>query len=396
MVWTLEQTYVYDLIFPVLMFGKSTDQLHTEALPQEIACAPCNCTKTADEDIHADCSKKHLDTIPPSIPSGVTHLIMANNELTNLSADDLHQFSQLRYLDLSKNKINILHADDFKGAVALLGLNLHGNQLTLNKTTYPKGLFQDQTKLAVLDLSGNTLVKKSSYPDESFGDLVSLHTLVVDGIENFTFGEGFARLKNLTTLIISGRSGYCSIYRLLNESFIHTPHLRFLDISKCKITDIDVGSFCPLTHLDTLDISENEYLGFAKLGESLYGLKCSCLRVLKINRIMLWYDIGVQLTAHQMRYLTCMHLKEIYADLNRIEVVEEKAYQQFSSVEVVSLNGNRLASGAYLFATNLLVNLRTLFVSDLYESVLPIHSSAKTVDSEMFDFPKKHVSAWKN
>ncbi|XP_071116261.1 toll-like receptor 4 [Haliotis cracherodii] len=368
------------VIFAILMFGESTDQLHTEALPQEIACAPCNCTKTADEDIHADCSKKHLDTIPSSIPSGVTHLIMANNVVTNLSADDLHQFSQLRYLDLSKNKINILHADGFKGAVALLWLNLHGNQLTLNKTTYPKGLFQDQTKLAVLDLSGNTLVKKSSYPDESLGDLVSLHTLVVDGIENCTFGEGFARLTNLTTLTISGRRGYCSIFGLLNESFIHTPHLRILDISKCKITLIDVGSFLPLRNIDTLDVSENE-LGFKTFGDSMFGLINSSLRVIKLNRITSTYAIGIQIQLTHVRFFNEMQVKEIYLDCNSIENIENIALHAFTSVEVISMKGNEFRPGSYMLATDQLVNLRKLFINNPYAISGPLPEFATNSDS---------------
>ncbi|XP_046565365.1 toll-like receptor 4 [Haliotis rubra] len=293
------------------------------------------------------------------------------NNLLNKLADDLHRFSHLKHLDLSKNKISSLN-DSFKGVVTLLSLNLHGNQLTLEKTTYPKGTFKDLEKLEILDISSNVLVTNSSYPDDSLGDLVSLQTLVVDGFENCTFGQGFARLKNLTTLNISGRKGYCSINRLLNQSFVHTPHLRKLDISKCKISDIDVGSLLPLRNIDTLDMSENDNLGFKTFGDSMFGLVNSTLRVLRLNKITSSYAIGVQIRRTHVRFFAEIHVKEIYLDCNRIENIEDTVFNVLPSVEVVSLKNNHLRLGAYSFATDHLVSLRKLYINNPFTFYGPL------------------------
>ncbi|XP_067658217.1 toll-like receptor 4 [Haliotis asinina] len=328
-------------IFAILIIGESTHHKETEAGLQKISCSPCYCNTATDGDIHADCSNKHLDKIPSSLPSNVTHLTMTNNLLTKLSRD-LHRFSHLKDLDLSKNNIISLN-DSFKGVVTLLSLNLHGNQLTLEKATYPKGVFKDLKKLKSLDISNNTVVTNSSYPDDSLGDLVSLQKLVVDGLENCAFGQGFARLRNLRTLNISGQRGYCSINRLLNTSFVHTPYLEKLNISKCQITDIDVGSFLPLRNIDTLDMSENNRLGFKTFGDSMYGLVNSSLRVLMLNQIMSIYDIGVQIQWTHFRFLTEIHVEEIYLDCNKIETIEDTVLHTLRSVEVISLKNNYLS-----------------------------------------------------
>ncbi|XP_046551177.1 toll-like receptor 4 [Haliotis rubra] len=341
---------ILSMIFAILIIGGSTRHRETEARLQKIPCSPCHCTRTTDGDIHADCSNKHLHNIPYSLPTNVTQLNMTNNLLTKLP-DDLHLFSHLKHLDLSKNNISSLN-DSFKGVVTLLSLNLHGNQLTLEKATYPKGTFKYLEKLEILDISSNVLVTNSSYPDDSFGDLVSLQTLVADGLENCTFGQGFARLKNLTTLNISGRRGHCSINRLLNESFLDTPHLRNLDISKCKISDIDVGSFLPLRNIDTLDMSENDHLGFKTFGDSMFGLVNSTLRVLRLNKITSSYAIGVQIRRTHVRFFTKIHVKEMYLDCNRIENIEDTVFHVLPSVEVISLKNNHLQLGAYSFATD--------------------------------------------
>ncbi|XP_046551487.1 toll-like receptor 4 [Haliotis rubra] len=359
---------ILSMIFAILIIGDSTHHKETEARLQKIPCSPCYCTTTTDGDIHADCSNKHLHNIPSSLPTNVTHLIMTNNLLTK---PDLHRLSHIKHLDLSKNNISSLN-DSLKGVVTLLSLNLHGNQLTLEKATYPKGTFKDLEKLEILDISRNVLVTNSLYPDDSFRDLVSLQTLVVDGLENCTFGQGFARLKNLTTLNISGQRGYCSINRLLNESFLHTPHLRNLDISKCKITDIDVGSFLPLRNIDTLDMSENDQLGFKTFGDSMYGLVNSSLRELMLNQITSSFDIGVQIRRTHFRFFTEIHVKELYLDCNRIEYIEDTVLGVLPSVEIISLKNNDLQVGAYLFASDQLVSLRKLYINNPYTTIGPL------------------------
>ncbi|XP_046566477.1 LOW QUALITY PROTEIN: slit homolog 3 protein-like, partial [Haliotis rubra] len=250
-----------------------------------ISCKPCVCRVTPNGKLIANCKGKHLSNIPKQIPNSVSYLCLSHNSIKHLPGGSFQRFSALERLDLSFNQLKRLDVHTFAGATNLLHLNLNGNHLQLNESAYPEGIFREQ-KLLTLNIANNNKIADSVYPDKALGDLTALQRLFIDGVRNASFGTGFLKLKNLTTLSLSGKRGHCSVQTLLNTSFLYTPSVRNLDISKCRINYIEASAFWPLRQIDTLDVSDNQYLGFDRMGEAIYGLQGnSSLRVLKINRI---------------------------------------------------------------------------------------------------------------
>ncbi|XP_048250520.1 toll-like receptor 4 [Haliotis rufescens] len=340
-----------------------------------ITCKPCVCSVASNGKLIANCSDKHLSSIPETIPNSVSYLCLSHNRINPLPGRSFQRFIILEHLDLSFNQLSRLQVDTFIGATNLIQLSLHGNSLPLNETAYPEGIFKQQKRLRTLNIEQNSKVPDSVYPDKALGDLTALRTLVIDGVRNATFGNGFSKLKNLTKLTVSGERGNCSIQKLLNTSFLHIPSVRYLDISKCGIDSIEASAFWPLRHIDTLDISNNQYLGFDSLGEAVYGLRFSSLRVLKINRIVATFAIGVHIKQHNFRYFTDLNVKEIYIDSNRVELIDEECLSQMKTVELVSIKRNRVTFGSYLLSLNVLTNLRQIYVENQYASNIPFVDS---------------------
>ncbi|XP_046578780.1 toll-like receptor 4 [Haliotis rubra] len=343
-------------------------------------CPPCVCSTTAYGKIIANCSNRMLTSVPPNITSNVSHLLMSNNSINETG--QFKRFTSMEYLDLSHNELTSLDVHSFEGAVNLTFLNLHGNGLLLNNISYPDRTFQNQTKLQYLNISGNARDLAAKYPDVCLGNLVALQTFIVDGIENVTFGEGFAKLKNLTILSLSGKGGNCSIDKLYNESFQNTPNLRHLDISYCDISFIEPNAFGPLRNIETLDLSFNTHLGFDKLGDSLYGLQHSPLRVLKFNGIVRPHAIGIEMTAHHLRYLDNMNLMELHCDANRIERLGHNCSGKLNKVQIVSAQGNRFTFGYYIFTLAKMKNLRKLYLMNQYPSSKITLPPEEAVDGE--------------
>ncbi|XP_048248288.1 toll-like receptor 4 [Haliotis rufescens] len=353
------------LILRMTLLLGSVNFIH--CLPSNVTCMPCVCTVTAKDGIIADCSNKMLKSVPKNISSAVSTLLMSNNSI-ELAARSFDRFSFMEYLDLSDNALTSLNVDSFVGAANLKRLNLHGNRILLNSKSYPKGAFRQQKKLHTLDIAGNTEDLDAKYPDACLGDLVALRTLIIDGVKNAIFGKGFAKLKNLTTLILSGKRGHCSIYTLYNESFLNTPNVRHLDISYCGVSFIETNAFGPMRNIDMLDLSHNHGLGFETLGNSLFGLQFSPLRVLKFNSIMKPFAIGVELKGDHLRYIDNLTLTELHCDANRIELLDAECAKKLRKVQIVSAKSNRFTYGQYLLNLAVMTNLRKIYLMNQYPS----------------------------
>ncbi|XP_071105170.1 toll-like receptor 4 [Haliotis cracherodii] len=353
------------LILRMTLLLGSVNFIH--CLPSNVTCIPCVCTVTAKDGIIANCSNKMLNRVPQTIPSTVSTLLMSNNSI-KLAARSFGRFSFMEYLDLSDNALTSLNVDSFLGAVNLIRLNLHGNRILLNSKSYPKGAFRQQKKLHTLDIAGNTNDFDEKYPDACLGDLVALRTLIIDGVKNAIFGEGFAKLKNLTTLILSGKGGYCSIDTLYNESFLNTPNVRHLDISYCNVSFIETNAFWPMRNIDMLDLSHNHGLGLETLGNSLFGLQFSPLRVLNINSIVKPFAIGVELKGDHLRYMDNLTLTELHCDANRIELLDTHCAEKLRKVQIISAKSNRFTYGQYLLTLAVMTNLRKIYLMNQYPS----------------------------
>ncbi|KAK6171552.1 hypothetical protein SNE40_019716 [Patella caerulea] len=126
--------------------------------------------------------------------------------------------------------------------------------------------------------------------------------------------------------------------------------MTLLDLSFNNITTIEIGAFYFLRHtLKELDLSDNTALGFETLGDSMFGLVNSTLKVLKINRIVNEYRICVCINKTTLKYFKYTVIEKIYVDGNRIDIFQKGAILLLpDTLKYVSAKSNRFTLGTYL------------------------------------------------
>ena len=236
--------------------------------------------------LKVDCSFKELSKIPDSLPMGTVILDLRGNNIKTLPANVFSDVCNVTSIDLSKNLLSIINADALKGLKQLEILNLAGNKLCL-PSSYPKGIFKDLTSLKVLKTFSNDCpTRHRNIPDDVFKDLVALEKLSLDATDNFTFGEGFTALKNLTHLEASSISDKCYLYRIqiFERSLLglRNSKLTHLALRGCAFSSIDhrALSIFPLLHTVNFACANNLA---GSLLQALGGLPNSSLQTLILD-----------------------------------------------------------------------------------------------------------------
>lgn len=126
----------------------------------------CRCDGT-----RVDCSHWGLTDIPAAIPTTTTHLILADNQITKISALGLfNRIPNLKTLDMSRNKITEIEQGAFEGAYSINEILLAENQIT----TVNRAMFKGLNNLKSLSLFGNQI---SCVTPGAFDELTSLTSL---------------------------------------------------------------------------------------------------------------------------------------------------------------------------------------------------------------------------
>ncbi|XP_053170165.1 keratocan [Scomber japonicus] len=159
------------LVGPVL----SQDMPYEEYMAQLQACPKeCRCPPNFPRAVY--CDNKGLTSIP-KIPTHTWYLYLQNNLIEGLSAESLRNATQLRWLNLNRNKITSegvevgalnamphlahLYMDDnlLSSVPSPLPASLEHLRLSRNRISkIPAGIFQGLDKLNLLDLQGNKLM----------------------------------------------------------------------------------------------------------------------------------------------------------------------------------------------------------------------------------------------
>lgn len=142
-----------------------------------------NCTTfsyTYDEptNLYVNVSNNYLTSLDISSNFTVTHLMVGNNNISDLS--NINSQTKLKELDLSYNHLGELSLSSFSGLSHLTYLNLESTAIS----GIDYGTFGHQTHLVTLDISYNKLIKLYI---SMFASLSDLQALYIDG-------------NNLTTL----------------------------------------------------------------------------------------------------------------------------------------------------------------------------------------------------
>nr|AAW71996.1 glycoprotein A repetitions predominant precursor [Ctenopharyngodon idella] len=184
--------------------------------------SPC---RVLQDDI--DCSSLNLRWIPTQLPAIIHRLDLSQNLLQNLTEQELPpSYSSIRHLDLHGNNIQFIQP----------------------------GLFQDMSRLEVLDLSENSLDLYAALKTH-VGPLTSVRRLDLSGNGLFTDMSDYflSDAPVLANLSLDGNS----ITKIGRHTFNGSQALTNIDLHNNVIIEIEEGAFESLTGLSELDLSMN-------------------------------------------------------------------------------------------------------------------------------------------
>nr|CAJ80696.1 Toll-like receptor 22a [Salmo salar] len=232
------------------------------------------------------------------------YLSMSYNKLSSISKGDFKGLASLKTLLLFDNQIASLEDGAFEGLVNLTELRLESNKITQIdiRNTVLTGLPRFRT----LDISCNfiTYVNNDKLDPPPFSHLTSLENLHIHsqrhkGLSHLpsNFLEG---LKSL----LAFKAGNLNIKELHPNTFIHTPRLWYLDISKNAFTALKPELFHPTPRLNRM------YLSKARLQalDFLIGANLSRVTFLQVSK----NDITVvnETVLHSLPALTYLDMQD--------------------------------------------------------------------------------------
>ncbi|XP_031648397.1 toll-like receptor 13 [Oncorhynchus kisutch] len=208
------------------------------------------------------------------------YLSMSYNKLSSISKGDFKGLASLKTLLLFDNQIASLEDGAFEGLVNLTELRLQSNKITQIdiRNTVLTGL----PHLRTLDISCNyiTYVNDGKLDPPPFSHLTSLENLQIHSQRHkglchlpINFLEG---LKSL----LAFKAGNLNIKDLHPNTFIHTPRLWYLDVSKNEFTALTPKLFRPTPRLNRM------YLSKARLQslDFLVGANLSRVTFLQVSK----------------------------------------------------------------------------------------------------------------
>ncbi|CAH0399859.1 unnamed protein product [Chilo suppressalis] len=340
-----------------------------------------------------DLSRNIIDTLPPSLLSGLRRLkkiYFQSNRMNSIADKALEGLVSLTTIKFSDNQLTSLPPELFSDTKELREIYLNNNTITV----LAPGLFSDLYQLLVLDLSYNELtsdwintstfsgLKRLIYLDFShnrvskmeialFRDLHNLQILKMQ--ENFIehIPENvFSSLGNLHTLILSNN-------RLTNiESYAFTglQALSVLSIDSNRISKIHPHALRNCSSLQDLHINGNRLdevptalkeipqLKTLDLGENLI------VSIENASFMTMKQMYGLRLTENNIGNITkgvfdrMTSLKILNLSRNKIQRIESGAFDANVNLQAIRLDGNSLKDIRGLFVN--LHNLVWLNISD--------------------------------
>ena len=186
------------------------------------------------------------------------------------------------------------------------GQDLHvscdGQQIPFNIPT-------NTTSLSMIDLNIETI------PTEPFQNLTRLRDL--------TFYEG-------------------SIHRLSNTSFNNLPNLEILMFIAYDMKIIETNAFGPLIILKKLKITNSHDIGLTHMGDALFGLQKSQLRVLDLYSINRGTQQEFTLNSSFFRYLEKLPIESLSMSKNNLLLVKPGCARYLKNVKYLTFSENYL------------------------------------------------------
>ncbi|XP_077459063.1 leucine-rich repeats and immunoglobulin-like domains protein 2 [Stigmatopora argus] len=358
--------------------------------------APCSCSTSPDEIGVLDCNRKRLSTAPSDAPEGISQVSMNHNDLTilpilgeasaNISSlslihnhiaellmDQLLPYEsletldltsnslleirvgtfpsmQLKYLNLSNNKISLLEPGCFDNiSSSLLVLKLNRNRLT----ALPSRVFK-LSSLQFLEMKRNKIKIVDSLTFKGMDSLRSLK-LQRNGITKLMDGAFFGLINmeelelqhNNLTEVNKGWLYGLRMLRVLRvsqnalgiirpDAWEFCQKLEELDLSFNHLTRLEETAFVGLGLLETLNLAENS---ISHVGERVFSSLAN-LRTLDIHSNEISWAIEDSICVFDgMKKLNTLNLQQ-----NKIKSITKKAFEGLEELEHLDLGKNDIMS----------------------------------------------------
>ncbi|XP_049795168.1 leucine-rich repeat and immunoglobulin-like domain containing-NOGO receptor-interacting protein 4 [Schistocerca nitens] len=241
--------------------------LAADSAAAAICPSKCQCD---DETLEASCTDANLEVVPIQLNPDVKRINLQGNRISNVHFT-LDLYSNLRHLDLSRNRISSLGTLNFKLQTKLVTLNFSRNDIT----SLSKDTFNGLKSVQVLDLSYNQL---SSLEGAALAELGDLRALNLTGNRVSAVGErALERLPQLRELLLDDNQlldvPAAALRRLpalqrlgLADNLIEAVaegalpalrDLRALTLRRNVLSSIDRAAFDGVQSLQSLDVSDN-------------------------------------------------------------------------------------------------------------------------------------------
>ena len=266
----------------------------------------------------ADCSHLNL-TDSPTFSVNVTDIDLSFNQLQVILIKHPSP-SRVLNLNFAYNNISTISTENnqhpFHGCTQLRSLNLSSNGIQLTEAIFHDDVFTGLQKLEVLDIFNNTKLDQPIHNgtqtlDKVWHPLESLRSLVLDGIQNVTFGVGISTLRNLSHLRLAGRRSTSGLRVIDEDCFQNFRHiekldlssqnsynlgLKFYDRSNCSLEAIHRSAIAKLKGLKYLYISYNQFLGLCGFRNVTYDLPYTSIKI--FNASYLHCESGISLSLY--------------------------------------------------------------------------------------------------
>lgn len=314
------------------------------------------------------CNRRRLATLPEGIPTEIRLLDLSKNRLKVLGPEEFLNYPALEELQLNENIISSIEPGAFSNLFNLRTLGLRDNHLKLIQL----GVFTGLTNLTQLDISENKIVILLDY---MFQELYNLRELEV-GNDDLVFisPRCFHGLSSLESLGIEGRS----LSAIPTDALSHLHNLLSLRLRYFNVTMLRDYSFKRLYRLRVLHIANMPVLD-TMTPKCLFGLNLTALSVTNCNLSTIPYEAISHLR----------HLRFLNLSFNPIHSVEGHHLYNLQKLQAFHLSGGRLTTiEPYSFRG--LNHLRVLNVSSnslssLEESVF--HSVGNLETLALYDNP---------
>lgn len=266
-----------------------------------------------------DCANSELSSLRMVLPTETEVLLLSNNNFTKVT--QLPYSQNLVYLDLSNSSIEILDGNNlFFHFTKLKYLNLSRNRLN----QLPPYSFVGLSNLYNLDISKNQI---SNISNRAFAGLIHLKSFnIADNLLSGIVPDWFSDISSdLHELDISNNG--LAFIETTDLSFLY--NLNLLNLSANAIKTIDKGAFNNLTNMVILDLTNNQLQFVPK--ESIQHMKSLKKVVFNGNPIY-------RIHSGDFQNMTFVYLSISY--MPELVFIEKLAFQNLPSLVVLEAHDN--------------------------------------------------------